>query len=69
MTHVQFFAASSRRLWLALIGGASAVVLAACALPPGRGAVEPALSAAPPIVFVHGNGDTAALWQSTLWRV
>lgn len=22
----------------------------------------------PPIVFVHGNGDTAALWQSTLWR-
>jgi triacylglycerol lipase len=23
---------------------------------------------APPIVFVHGNGDTAALWQTTLWR-
>ena len=22
----------------------------------------------PPIVFVHGNGDSAALWQSTLWR-
>ena len=22
----------------------------------------------PPVVFVHGNGDTAALWQSTLWR-
>lgn len=22
----------------------------------------------PPIVFVHGNGDTAALWQTTLWR-
>ena len=21
-----------------------------------------------PIVFVHGNGDTAALWQTTLWR-
>lgn len=25
-------------------------------------------SNAPPIVFVHGNGDTAALWQTTLWR-
>ncbi len=22
----------------------------------------------PPIVFVHGNGDTAALWQTTIWR-
>ncbi len=22
----------------------------------------------PPIVFVHGNGDTAALWHTTLWR-
>ena len=22
----------------------------------------------PPIVFVHGNGDTAALWHSTAWR-
>ena len=22
----------------------------------------------PPIVFVHGNGDTAALWMTTVWR-
>jgi triacylglycerol lipase len=22
----------------------------------------------PPVVFVHGNGDTAALWMPTLWR-
>src|SRR5690606_19144367 len=22
----------------------------------------------PPIVFVHGNGDTAALWIAQLWR-
>lgn len=22
----------------------------------------------PPIVFVHGNGDTAALWHATVWR-
>lgn len=26
------------------------------------------VSALPPIVFVHGNGDSAALWQTTLWR-
>lgn len=22
----------------------------------------------PPIIFVHGNGDSAALWQTTAWR-
>ncbi len=22
----------------------------------------------PPIIFVHGNGDTAALWTTTIWR-
>jgi triacylglycerol lipase len=22
----------------------------------------------PPIIFVHGNGDTAALWTTTMWR-
>ena len=22
----------------------------------------------PPIVFVPGNGDTAAIWQTTIWR-
>jgi triacylglycerol lipase len=22
----------------------------------------------PPVIFVHGNGDTAALWHTTLWR-
>ncbi|MEO7253424.1 MAG: alpha/beta fold hydrolase, partial [Casimicrobium sp.] len=25
-------------------------------------------TAYPPIVFVHGNGDTAALWLTTMWR-
>lgn len=40
---------------------ASALLLASCA-------TRPALEQAPPIVFVHGNGDTAALWQTTLWR-
>src|ERR1700752_1850898 len=26
-------------------------------------------SAIPPILFVHGNGDHAALWVTTLWRM
>ena len=51
-----------RRTLAPLLG---AVLLAACATPPaGTGGSE----AQPPIVFVHGNGDTAALWTTTLWR-
>ena len=42
-----------------LIGAVA--VLAACA-------TRPADDTLPPIVFVHGNGDTAALWTTTLWR-
>src|SRR4051812_36312714 len=26
------------------------------------------ISAYPPILFVHGNGDSSALWITTLWR-
>jgi pimeloyl-ACP methyl ester carboxylesterase len=44
-----------------LIGAAASAALGACAT--GPGAASP-----PPIVFVHGNGDTAALWTTTLWR-
>jgi pimeloyl-ACP methyl ester carboxylesterase len=29
----------------------------------------PAAQAIPPILFVHGNGDHAALWLTTLWRM
>jgi triacylglycerol lipase len=47
----------SRRLFLAL----AAALLCACA-----GVAPPA--AQPTIVFVHGNGDTAALWYPTVWR-
>lgn len=39
----------------------AATLLAACASPPTN-------EARPPIVFVHGNGDTAALWTPTIWR-
>jgi len=39
----------------------ASTMLAACstALPPTE---------RPPIVFMHGNGDSAALWQTTIWR-
>ncbi len=29
---------------------------------------QPLLEQPPPVIFVHGNGDTAALWQTTIWR-
>ncbi|RLJ39156.1 alpha/beta fold hydrolase [Acidovorax sp. 106] len=47
-----------RRSFL-LAAAAASLVLAGC------GSSSPDH---PPIVFVHGNGDTAALWQTTAWR-
>ena len=41
---------------------------AACALPMAGCATTAPPSSLPPIVFVPGNGDTAALWTTTLWR-
>src|SRR5258708_33626713 len=29
----------------------------------------PSAAEVPPILFVHGNGDHAALWITTLWRM
>lgn len=56
----------ARRPFLGLLGLAASVLLAAgCATGP---AGTPSLTQAPPIVFVHGNGDTAAVWQTTIWR-
>jgi triacylglycerol lipase len=52
---------SRRLLLLSSLGTAAALVLSGCA-------GTPAAEAPPPIVFVHGNGDSAALWQTTLWR-
>ena len=48
----------SRRLLLAF--GALALA-AGCA-------TGPSTSVAPPIVFVHGNGDNAGTWQTIAWR-
>ena len=47
---------------LLLAAAAASLALAGCATR------SPSLAEAPPIVFVHGNGDTAALWQTTVWR-
>ena len=44
----------------------SAVVAVACASPAGQPTEAPA--SPPPIVFVHGNGDSSALWITTIWR-
>ena len=44
-----------------LLGAAATTMLAACA-------AGPSTSKWPPIVFVHGNGDTAGLWMTTVWR-
>ncbi len=38
----------------------------AFAQPAPAGDIPPTL---PPILFVHGNGDHAALWMTTLWRM
>lgn len=31
-------------------------------------ASAPSMTDRPPVVFVHGNGDSASIWQTTLWR-
>jgi triacylglycerol lipase len=35
---------------------------------PGAPSSDAQLASTPPIVFVHGNGDSAALWHTTIWR-
>jgi triacylglycerol lipase len=44
-----------------LIATTATALLGACA-------THPRNAPPPPIVFVHGNGDSAALWVTTLWR-
>ena len=47
----------TRRSFLLLL-----LALGACAqLPSGIGTQ-------PPVIFVHGNGDSASAWHTTVWR-
>ncbi len=49
--------------WLLSLTVALALFLTACS------SLMPSQSAKlPPIIFVHGNGDSAALWQTSMWR-
>jgi triacylglycerol lipase len=51
----------TRRRLLQIAAAAGASPLAACAL-------GPSTTDMPPIVFVPGNGDSAAIWMTTIWR-
>jgi pimeloyl-ACP methyl ester carboxylesterase len=57
-----------------VIGGVAVLPFAADSF--GLGALAqtnptptPATTQVPPILFVHGNGDHAAVWMTTLWRM
>jgi len=57
-----------------ILKGAGALPLAATSFGFARAlaqtaAVVPGVADVPPILFVHGNGDHAALWMTTLWRM
>jgi len=54
-----------RSLGLLALALGTAALLGACASAPPP---PPSANSLPPIVFVHGNGDTAALWTPTIWR-
>jgi triacylglycerol lipase len=61
-------ARSSTRLaliWSVVASLLVSLLLSACA---HRVAPDNAATKFAPIVFVHGNGDTAALWHTTIWR-
>ena len=58
-----------------ILKGASALPLSLPLLTGGletafaQGTLAASATEIPPIVFVHGNGDHAALWMTTLWRM
>lgn len=71
MTFFTFQLSRVRVAWLQRFFICCAALLSGCAMistPNGMNTAQPSMADMPPIVFVHGNGDTAALWQTTLWR-
>jgi triacylglycerol lipase len=65
-----FLMSRIRRVFYIFAALLSSALITGCASTsmPSSLANSPHISDFPPIVFVHGNGDTAALWQSTVWR-
>jgi len=57
--------AARRRALKFLAAGFAAAALVACANLAGS---PPPAGNFPPIVFVHGNGDSASNWLTTAWR-
>ena len=74
-SHVEIAASTRRGFIRSFIGGFGLAVsvlaltggLVGCAGTPGASGAN-GQADKPPVVFVHGNGDSAALWQTTLWR-
>lgn len=56
--------APARRVVIGVL--ASALVAAGCGGPPRP--ADDRSEIQPPILFVHGNGDSSALWITTIWR-
>ena len=57
---------SARRTFLARVGGL--LLVCGSALLTGCATRTVQDDGRVPIVFVHGNGDSGALWQTTVWR-
>ncbi len=57
----------TRRRLLLTAAAAGAVPFAGCVTAPNPDAGVEA-EARSPIVFVHGNGDSASIWMTTIWR-
>ena len=56
-------------LWPALLALTTLGVTACGSTSPTASAPSPTANASqPPILFVHGNGDSSALWITTIWR-
>ena len=54
-----------RRAFTFSLAAAATLLATGCAQLPSLGV---GAAPQPPIVFVHGNGDSAALWHTTVWR-
>jgi hypothetical protein len=52
-----------------ILMGAAALPLVKSLASPAAAQTGTSVADMPPILFVHGNGDHAALWMTQLWRM